>query len=221
MTIPGTVYFAATAVGCPSSSICFTGSGASGLAKSTDGGRTWKLQIANIGAVDQIDCSTVNICEVATVGFMLRTTNGGANWTRQLSARIIYLGVSCPTASTCGVVTDHGFFLRTRDGGKKWTRHSVGLQQATIVSCVSTSTCEVGGFTQESIWAAFKTTDEGSTWTPDNLPTEWSIGGLLGIQCYGDGTCMMTGEYPASNAGIFTTTDGIDWTSRPVAYPGQ
>jgi photosystem II stability/assembly factor-like uncharacterized protein len=232
ITIPG-VYFAATAIDCPSSSICFTGSGGDrGLAKSTDGGRTWKL-IAKFANVNQIACPTVNVCEVATFdGLMLRTTNGGASWTSQFplpTRKVAYWGVSCPTASTCGVVTSHGSFLRTTDGGKKWTQHFIGLRvntlkiaQLTIVACTSGSTCEVGGFAGEGDWAVFETTNGGAIWTLDKIPT--MVSGLLGMECSADGACEMAGEGSVnspSHTAIFKTDDGVDWTSQPVSYPGQ
>jgi photosystem II stability/assembly factor-like uncharacterized protein len=234
ITIPG-VYFAATAIDCPSSSICFTGSGGDrGLAKSTDGGRTWKL-IAKFANVNQIACPTVNVCEVATARLMLRTTNSGRSWTRQFppSAVPIYLGVSCPTASTCGVVGASSSLLMTTDGGKKWTHHSVGIrvhtvkiQFLTIVSCASTSTCVVGGFAGP-YWDTFETPNGGNTWTAARSPDLTAIlQGLFSIQCYADGACEMAGQVayyslPPLHAAIFTTTDGIDWTSQPVSYPGQ
>jgi photosystem II stability/assembly factor-like uncharacterized protein len=225
MSLPGGDHFGATTVDCPSSSICFSGGGG-GVAKSTDGGRTWKTEGINPQAYDtvmQVDCPTTSVCDAAANGHLLRTTNGGASWTQQLAPiNAIYWGVSCPTASTCGVVTSSGTFLRTTDGGQKWTRHSVGLKQATIVSCASMSTCEVGGFTQASIWAVYETTNGGNTWTPDRLPVppatdpNGNIQSLRGIQRYADGTCMMVGQYPGTTAAIFKTTDGVNWTSQPV-----
>jgi photosystem II stability/assembly factor-like uncharacterized protein len=74
MTFPGIVDFGPTAIDCPSSSICFTGSGGGiGLGKSTDGGRTWKL-IAKFANVNQIACPTVNVCEVATFDGLMLTS---------------------------------------------------------------------------------------------------------------------------------------------------
>jgi photosystem II stability/assembly factor-like uncharacterized protein len=221
LSLPGGDRFAPGTVDCPSSSTCFSGGGE--VAKSTDGGRTWKPERAEYGTVMQIDCPTASVCYAGTSGGLVRTTNGGASWTQQLlpfTRNSIVWGVSCPTPSTCGVVTSSGSFLRTTDGGKKWTRHSVGFKQATIVGCRSTSKYEVGGFIESGDWAAFETTNRGNTWTPAKSPTDGSIQGLLGMQCYGDGSCNMAGEYPGTTAAIFTTTDGVDWASQPVPYPG-
>jgi photosystem II stability/assembly factor-like uncharacterized protein len=216
-------------VDCPSRSVCFSG-WAPGV-KSTDGGRTWKTQSNKIafetyGSINQISCPTTSVCYAATTGYLLRTANGGASWTPLIlpsTRNTMIWGVSCPTASSCGVVTGSGTFLRTTDGGKKWTRHSVGPQELTIVSCSSTFTCEVGGFTVSSAsWAVYETTNGGNTWTPDGLPSppatnpNGNIQFLAGIQCYGGGTCMMVGQYPGTTAAIFKTTDGVDWTSQPV-----
>src|SRR6516225_2172886 len=60
-------------------------------------------------------------------GTILRTTDGGASWTRQSSGTTeTLLGVSFTDANTGTAVGSGGTILRTTDGGASWTRQSSG-----------------------------------------------------------------------------------------------
>ena len=60
-------------------------------------------------------------------GTILRTTNGGASWTRQSSSTTNDLyGISFTDANTGTAVGYGGTILRTTNGGASWTRQSSG-----------------------------------------------------------------------------------------------
>jgi photosystem II stability/assembly factor-like uncharacterized protein len=82
-------------------------------------------------------------------GTILRTTDGGATWTRQTSGTTgILFGVSCVDANTCTVVGGMplgAIILRTTDGGCTWTLQTFGAQGLRGVSCVDANTCTAVG----------------------------------------------------------------------------
>ena len=60
-------------------------------------------------------------------GTILRTTNGGTNWTSQSSGTTNHLyGVSFTDANTGTAVGGGGTILRTTNGGTNWTSQSSG-----------------------------------------------------------------------------------------------
>ena len=60
-------------------------------------------------------------------GTIIRTTNGGTNWTSQSSGTLEWLlGVSFTDANNGWAVGDHGVILRTTNGGTSWTSQTSG-----------------------------------------------------------------------------------------------
>ncbi len=76
-----------------------------------------------ISCTDAITCTAVGQSAQADLGVVggkiLRTTNGGANWTHQLGPSGFSLfAVSCTNADTCTAVGVSGTILRTNTGGR-------------------------------------------------------------------------------------------------------
>jgi photosystem II stability/assembly factor-like uncharacterized protein len=195
--------------------------------------------------INQVVCASTSVCEVVGNDLLLRTVNGGATWTTQrlpVSAKTLFWGASCPTESTCVAVgtggtsaTATGVVLRTVDGGRVWVNQhwNARLEGAafgypTIVSCSSTSRCEVGGFSNRDVWGAFETLNGGASWTLDQIPTDVDaniyVNDLSSIQCFPSGACEMAGQLAdfskGTEAAMFGTEHGVDWTSQSVPYPG-
>jgi photosystem II stability/assembly factor-like uncharacterized protein len=62
-----------------------------------------------------------------TTTVILRTTDGGLNWTRQYTAPIDLSGLAAPDAQHAWVTGDHGTILRTSDGGQTWLTQTVPI----------------------------------------------------------------------------------------------
>jgi photosystem II stability/assembly factor-like uncharacterized protein len=159
-----------------------------GIAKTTDGGASWLKQTAGaeLAAVCFTDTNT-GTAVGSTV--MLRTTDGGVNWT-DVPGMTNYMltGVSFTDANTgTAVGNDQSpatIIIRTTDGGTTWTNQSSGLPGYTTLTAVrfvdaqtgivvgTTSTdAESAGPTGYSIGVILRTSNGGSTWKQDPFTT--------------------------------------------------
>lgn len=132
----------------------------------TNGGTTWNTQTGNIPAISDfllIDNNT--IYAVGPAGQIIKTTDGGANWTGQVSGT----GDALNTITTGDGIAIYatginGVVVKTTDEGATWNPVTTGISQnisdaffsdnltGYIVSNVATGTM-------------LKTTDGGTTWT--------------------------------------------------------
>jgi photosystem II stability/assembly factor-like uncharacterized protein len=112
---------------------------------SRDSGATWKTSVKQVPSVSDlhgVSCATSKVCLAVGTGFtitkrgttptstlwpaLLRTTNGGSSWTRQVgpSSATDLNAVVCVSASTCIAVgstsSSLGAVLYTHDGGAVW-----------------------------------------------------------------------------------------------------
>ena len=100
---------------------------------------------------------------VGNDGVILRTTDGGQNWTPQTSGTINQLrAVWFADANTGTVVGDLGTILRTTDGGQNWVSQTSGVSELLLgVSFTDPS----NGTAVGQLGTIVKTTDGGQTWT--------------------------------------------------------
>jgi photosystem II stability/assembly factor-like uncharacterized protein len=210
----------------------------SALARSNDGGQTWKKLTAptrrNLTRLAFLDGKLG--WGVGHEGIVYKTENAGESWTEQKSGTknaLFDLSVTGP--QSLWAIGDVSTILHTTDGGNTWTAQqksdgTPGLELSSIgvredmtlaisdpifygVSCVDDNTCfVVGEFGQIRM-----TTDGGKTWGAGH-------GGLLGGKTiYKDVMSMPTflcvrardaqhavavGTYGA----IASTSDGVNWT---------
>ena len=97
-------------------------------------------------------------------GTILKTTNGGTNWTRQVSGTNNSLrSVYFPDNNTGWVVGPYGIILKTTNGGTQWISQSIGQDyHLTSVYFNDNNTgWVVGGFAADNI---LKTTNGGTNW---------------------------------------------------------
>jgi hypothetical protein len=113
---------------------------------------------------------------VGTSGAVIRTTNGGANWTSHSSGTSVYLyGVSFSDANNGTAVGVGGTIIRTTNSGISWIRQTsptIGdLWGVTFTdSCTGTAVGSSGRI--------FRTTTGGVTWVDDRndiLPKQFSL----------------------------------------------
>ena len=133
-------------------------------------------------------------------GTILRTTDGGANWTRQSSGPRDYFlyGVSFTDANTGTAVGQGGTILRTTDGGESWTPQSSGTPNplsGVSFTDANTGSAVGGGGT------ILRTTDGGASWTrQSNGTTNW----LYGVSFTDANTGTVVGDFGT----ILRTTTG-------------
>jgi photosystem II stability/assembly factor-like uncharacterized protein len=165
------------AVTCPSATSCYAAeeygryeAEESGIAATTDRGRTWRERPKPLGEMTRLSCPTPRVCYAIT-GYagalrISRTADGARRW--QLLTSPYGDGpqdISCASATTCYVTSAfldyaHGStllaLLVTHDGGTTWTLHTEidGIARAGAtsgdtpvtlgrVSCPSVTTCFV------------------------------------------------------------------------------
>ena len=97
------------------------------VARTNDGGRTWDRQIIDsVSTIYAIDFLNLYFgMAVASDGSILRTTNGGANWTKQAES-IVPSRVSLVDTLQGWIVGARGAILHTTDGGNTWFHDSSG-----------------------------------------------------------------------------------------------
>ena len=198
---------------------------------------TGKVPLAGIACPSVTDCVAVagdNGNQGAGAGavpgaLVLATTNGGTTWAGDpVPVGLAGLfGVSCGSTVDCEAVglssSGEAALVGTTSGGTTWSAQTlpVGLGQLFGVSCPSAADCYTVG-SDSNIYtggnsgddaAILATTDGGTTWSPQAVPT--GIAGLQGIACPTTSTCFAVGTdtVEADGSGVITTSDGgATWT---------
>ncbi|MBI5463408.1 MAG: T9SS type A sorting domain-containing protein, partial [Ignavibacteriales bacterium] len=140
---------------------------------------------------------------VGSDGIILRTTDGGTNWTKQTSGTTNHLnGVSFTDVNTGTAVGSAGTILRTTDGGASWTSQTSGTtNELRSVSFTDANTGTAVGFGGTIL----RTTDGGLNWTNQTSKTSNHLSGV-------SFTDASTGTAVGSGGTILrTTTGGVTW----------
>ena len=222
--------------------------GPSSVAKTTDGGQTWSIQLLT-GFPDWLkglDCKDANTCFASgNYAKLLRTTDGGATWVKgdmvPFNGRL-YVGYIHSAAwtgkdnvvlggGTCYDPAEPGTanFLRSPDGlaapkfyiyGRAATDHYYCPVFGDI-SCPSPGVCYAAPHSAQVI----KTTDNGLTWS--YVPTNyWRKEEWYGISCTDNNTCWAAGKDHDWSTwdplGIIEVTrdGGATWTNQLSLIPG-
>jgi photosystem II stability/assembly factor-like uncharacterized protein len=222
--------YAVAWLSCPDAVHCIAGGFEQGalpapivVLSSGDGGRHWSRSSAVLMDQAAVSCRTASSCLLATGGHdesgsgsadrplrLLRTSDGGANWTdtgAQLTGMLVAAPPACPTALHCVIVgTDSsdtvsppppggaGAAWVTSDGGSTWTRASLPADVASLssVSCADASRCwatgALGTADPEPL-VVLSSADGGRTWAS-------SLGGEAGgsVWCDPLGLCLVVGD---------------------------
>jgi hypothetical protein len=98
------------------------------IAHSSDGGKTWKSQIAPVTAIlTSASAPAKNICWIAgTAGTLLRTTDGGKHWQLIITPVAGELGGVAATDGTHAIIWDGPRLqtFQTSNGGKTWEKQA-------------------------------------------------------------------------------------------------
>ena len=145
-----------------------TGNFTTRVDRSFDGGNTW-VNVYFAGASVQntiydLDCFGVNdVWHVAKNGVIVRTTNGGVNWTSQVSGTTSDLyAVDFVDGSNGWAVGVNGTIIRTLNGGTTWTTQTSGTTNTlNSVHFINSTT----GYAVGNSGTILKTTNGGTSWT--------------------------------------------------------
>ncbi|MFI5204750.1 MAG: WD40/YVTN/BNR-like repeat-containing protein, partial [Flavobacteriales bacterium] len=164
------------------------GSGDNVFMKTTDGGNTW-----NVLPLIGVDVNTHSLWFTsATTGYLsssenpaskiYKTTDGGSTWTEILNSvpGTIY-GMCFSSVNNGYFVTDGGHIYRTTNAGTSWTSSQPSTTVLNDIFFTTTTTGYAVGLSGFGGSLILKTTDGGSTWTPD-YTTSFGIGYLNEIR---------------------------------------
>jgi len=159
---------------------------ASSILRTTDGGRSWKLQDITRRTIALRDITFVDRLHgwaVGDQGTILGTTNGGATWKAQTCppdyAACMLTGVASTDPSHAWAVAsddgpypwDDGVVLRTSNGGASWRLAATGVGS---LSGVAFADALHGWATTDSgsvDGGVYATSDGGATWRPEDVGT--------------------------------------------------
>jgi photosystem II stability/assembly factor-like uncharacterized protein len=170
-----------SALSCPTAVDCVALGVGSGIARTTDDGRTWRNALVHAPMatfVDGVDCPNMVRCwavggsgsaTVSEPAVILGSTNGGATWFPQgVPAGVQTLtAVSCPTVRRCVAVgvspgdalypAPDNVIVTTTDGGATWVRRAapLGIGGLSAISCPTASFCVAVGSSVEDSFDDF------------------------------------------------------------------
>ena len=224
-----------TAVSCANASDCvavgsYTSFGPSILV-TANGGTQWTRHTgpSAVGLPTGVSCPSTSDCYVtggSGIAGVLVTTNSGTTWSKQnlptTTPRLFGLNaISCHSTTHCVAVGAEGTSptgslaaVSTASGGAAWTAGTITTPSGTTgsldgVSCSSTTDCIAVGSTRTSTTStgvAYSTTDGGSTWTKETLPT--GVPQLIAVTCPSTTDCVAVGP----DLVVTTTDGGASWT---------
>ncbi len=151
------------------------------IKKSTDGGYHWET-IKKIGGNNSFNSvrdmayiSPKNILVACDSGMILRTTDGGINWTEiKISLETFHRGaIHLEMNGSWGFIFYAGVgFYRTLDSGESWEKLKLNLSPsiefANSVKIIDSNYCILLGYdnsTNPDVIREYYTTDKGDTWT--------------------------------------------------------
>jgi photosystem II stability/assembly factor-like uncharacterized protein len=171
----------------------------------------WYKQTNPGGNLNSVFFTTKDTGYAVGNGTIIKTTNGGVNWTLQTSGTTTNLTSVYFTDSKTGYVVGWGIILKTVDGGNTWTRtatqYSIGQCTSVFFPNKNNGYVLTGGGGDHY---NFKTIDAGNTWDTLPYPKQDGLGGL-GFSVFF--TDNLTGYVVGEN--IWKTTDGgVLWVSQ-------
>ncbi|MDP3150106.1 MAG: YCF48-related protein [Ignavibacteria bacterium] len=192
--------------------------GAAGtIAKSTDGGTTWKFSVADeqgreFKKTDFVNSTVGYAC--GTKGLLMKTTDGGesGSYLDALTTESLY-SVDFIDANIGFVGGTNGFLAKTTDGGTTWQKITTPYTTSTIYSvCAITESNIFFGGQSTYPGGLYHSTDGGTTWTLNGtLLTTKTIWDIFFLDAN-------TGWVAQQNGGtVYRTADGgTTWTSSIV-----
>lgn len=190
------------------------------------------LDYAEDGAVNDVCFTDINTGWAVeyrndlTAGRVLKTTDGGDNWTSQYSAANLELQKIYFTDSNNGWAvgyidsTNTGYVLKTTNGGSLWSvNHTMNdVETFTSVFFVNSSTGWVGGYATDNSAIVLKTSNEGTNWTQQYTGTDAENKEIQDLYFVSATTGWLVGTDTSNdNALIISTMDGgTNWIRYAV-----
>jgi photosystem II stability/assembly factor-like uncharacterized protein len=181
------------------------------VARSTDGGRTWHEQFANLGEDPLYGLDVINRQTAIAVGgglggpIALRTTDGGNTWgTFDARNGSIMFDVFFINPTTGWIVGHGGRISKSTDGGQTWTPQN---------SPVTSQLWQVSFADENNGWAVgafgatiLHTTNGGQNWVVQNagLPSNASVQGVSAVSP----TTAWIATGATDDPHVFRTTNG-------------
>jgi photosystem II stability/assembly factor-like uncharacterized protein len=127
--------------------------------------------ITSIYAVDNNTCWACGYYGTLGIATVLRTTNGGANWTLNnggLPGNKDFFSIFAFNQSICWIGTDEGTIFRTTNGGVNWTQVSLPLPVTTYINGIYFFNSQYGFVLGDpnptGDWRYYITTNGGTNW---------------------------------------------------------
>jgi photosystem II stability/assembly factor-like uncharacterized protein len=182
--------------------------------------QTWTAQTSGLTtSLNTVSTVNQNVCWIGgNGGVVLRTINGGVNWTNVTGSPIgtsdVY-AICGLDANTCLVSTSPAatFVFKTTNAGANWTQ--VFTQTGGFIDDIKFQNATTGFMYGDPVgarWSLWKTTNAGTTWDSAGLylPQVGTEAGWNNAM-YVNGTTIMFGT---NNTKIYKSTNfGTSWTS--------
>jgi photosystem II stability/assembly factor-like uncharacterized protein len=222
--------------------------GATVIAATIDGGRTWKAQPVAGGSTPQlsgVSCPAATSCmavgsngaSLPGSGVVVTTSDGGATWSPATSPTIalVVSSVTCASLSDCTIIVSDGtstWSAHSRDFGGSWQQEGnlpSGFLPQNDLTCMTGGTCIDAGYVPTSNshgqGAVAVSADGGQTWALAAVPS--GLGVLQSTACLSSSVCLAAGTtgttvsdvVPAKGQLLRSTDGGHTWEPSTGALP--
>lgn len=177
--------------------------------------QTWIQQtsgsVSNLQGVSFANATDGFVC--GDLNTVLKTTNGGANWstitTATIGTSLNFKDVYFANPSTGWLLANIGVVLRTTDAGATWSPGNTSSITPggtwDKMHFADATNGYITGVANFSVLIA-KTNDGGATWT--NVPFTTSVSAITGIQALGNNSVMVA----ADNKVYYSANSGTTWS---------
>ena len=188
------------------------------IAKTTDGGATWRVQKRisgkdGSGGFLDVACPSVLKCYAlkrGTLGGVWATSNGGATWTRhKLPGTSVYEAIDFVDGVTGYAVGNSGKIAKTTDGGVTWVLQASGVSGRLHGVCF---TSVDNGFAVGANGVILHTQDGGAQWAAQSSETTVTLNSVDFVSSDEGWVVGADGWRPLSEGTMLHTTDaGQTW----------
>jgi photosystem II stability/assembly factor-like uncharacterized protein len=196
------------------------------VAKTTNGGATWTPSVVTFDGTSRITrglaCQNNDTCILAggSSPRILRTTNGGTDWTGINSPHAGFLWSAAYTGqgnTALAGTTGHNAAFPDRSGS--WVRAANGVSFSLIPSPDQVNIvqwdidCPAPGICYSaSVGRAYYSNNDGASWVVRTVPSAISTR-FYGLSCINETTCWMSGNRQRI---LYTTDRGVTWQPANV-----
>jgi photosystem II stability/assembly factor-like uncharacterized protein len=193
---------------------------------SSDNGTSWVSKVTSVTSdhlkkIVALDDNTLlavggSTTIADTTGFILKTTDGGANWTKMgYNFKFQVYSIAVPTATTWYVGTGDNKMFKTTDAGATWTLQTTPITGTTHDFYDIKFVNENIGYAVGASGKIIKTTDGGANWTSVTNPFGTNI--IYSFALFDAQTLIAVGAGPNVQK---TTDGGATWSALTTNAPG-